>query len=72
MYFSRNSGITHYSGHFAAAGRIHYYESRLYLLYLLPMKKMKKIVLAMQNTFPVQKVKEICIANAKNRKNLHC
>ena len=26
----RNSGITRYSGHFAADGRIHYYESRLY------------------------------------------
>ena len=31
MYFSRNSGITRYSGHFAADGRIHYYERRLYL-----------------------------------------
>ena len=31
MYFSRNSGITRYSGHFAADGQIHYYESRLYL-----------------------------------------
>ena len=31
MYFSCNSGITRYSGHFAADGRIHYYESRLYL-----------------------------------------
>ena len=32
MYFSRNSGITRYSGHFAADGRIHYYESRLYFI----------------------------------------
>ena len=32
MYFSRNSGITRYSGHFATDGRIHYYERRLYLL----------------------------------------
>ena len=31
MYFSRNSGITRYSGHFAANGRIHYYERRLYI-----------------------------------------
>ena len=30
MYFSHNSGITRYSGHFAADGQIHYYESRLY------------------------------------------
>ena len=30
MYFSRNSGITRYSGHFAADGWIHYYERRLY------------------------------------------
>ena len=33
MYFSRNSGITHYTGHFAGDGRIHYYERRLYLLF---------------------------------------
>ena len=30
IYFSGNSGITRYSGHFAADGQIHYYESRLY------------------------------------------
>ena len=31
MYFSRNSGFSRYSGQFAADGRIHYYERRLYL-----------------------------------------
>ena len=31
MYFSRNSGFSCYSGQFAADGRIHYYERRLYL-----------------------------------------
>ena len=35
MYFSCNSGITHYSGHFATDGRIHYYERRLYLFLLV-------------------------------------
>ena len=30
MYYSRNSGITHYSGQISADGRIHYYERRLY------------------------------------------
>ena len=30
MYFSRNSGITRYSGRFATDGPIHYYERRLY------------------------------------------
>ena len=33
MYFSCSSGITRYSGHFAVDRRIHFYESRLYLLY---------------------------------------
>ena len=32
MYFSRNSGFSRYSGQFAADGRIHYYERRLYLI----------------------------------------
>ena len=36
MYFSRNSGFSRYSGQFAADGRIHYYERRLYSLYILP------------------------------------
>ena len=30
MHFSRNSGITRYSGQILADGRVHYYERRLY------------------------------------------
>ena len=30
MYFSLNSGITRYSGHFATDRQIHYYKRRLY------------------------------------------
>ena len=33
MYFSRNSGFFRYSGQFAADGRIHYYERRLYFFW---------------------------------------
>ena len=32
MYFSCNSGFSHYSGQNADDGRIHYYERRLYFM----------------------------------------
>ena len=43
MYSSRNSGFSHYSGQFAADGRIHYYERRLYLYMKLVVSKRVKI-----------------------------